>query len=725
MLRRLAVVAVAGLGLGFAHSGPAGAAVYTVCGYGVTVPHLGGGSCMTMATAIADAQATPEADTIQMLPGTYCPIDLEGTFAQPIKFVGVGFAGVDSSGGPVSFSGPEASLTTISDDSLHCDPSAYDIQVNTHVTSSAPMVFQNITADGTSGGEYGFHQAGVDTYTILRDDIFENFSGQFGWGVYFQSGGVGCCSSTTLDLDNSAVLDNTYGVDLEGADASVYDTTIAGNTNTGLTLVNYEVSLGSDTISHNRVGVNAPSGGSDMQIVDSVVAGNTSADCGQVSDWESGGGFEPGSFGNLVGSFSCPINQGTAHGDARDTTLTSATMPPVDLNGGPTPSILPPLSAQGFDTPNCGLFGVDQREFLNPAAATCDAGAVQSGGNGAMSASTGNLTVGEVALNGTAGGTVSLTVTGGDLVGVSGVSISGAGWSVVSDGCTFTLMAIAFNGGCNVGVSVHPTSIGAWNGTLTIHTTAGDRTAHLFAHVPHAPLFSSFAPMRGPAGTVVTISGFNFTGATGVAFNGTPAASFTVNSDSSISATVAGGTTTGFVTITGPGGTGTSLHVFTVVTPAPNLTGFTPLHGVIGATVTLTGTHFTGATGVSFNGTPAVAFSVVSDTLMTAVVPAGAATGHVSVTGPGGISSSPGVFTVLPKIASFTPASGSHGTHVTIRGSGFTGATSVVFHGKSAVFTVVNDTTISATVPVGATTGHIFVTTPAGTAMSATTFSIP
>jgi len=49
-------------------------------------------------------------------------------------------------------------------------------------------------------------------------------------------------TGNTLDLDNSAVLNNTYGVDLEGADASVYETTIAGNSNTGLILSNYDVS---------------------------------------------------------------------------------------------------------------------------------------------------------------------------------------------------------------------------------------------------------------------------------------------------------------------------------------------------------------------------------------------------------------------------------------------------------------------------------------------------
>lgn len=715
MLRRIATVgaiAIAALGLGLAHTGSASAATYTVCGIGVVVPVPGGGNCMTLPDAITAAQATPEADTIRMLPGTYCPIDLEGAMQQPIRFVGVGIAGLS---GNVTLNGPEAGLTTISDASP-CTPAATLVNVNVHVTSSAPIVFQNLTVDGTSGGSRGFSQEGVATNTMLRDDIFQNFPAPFGTGIFFTSGFVGS-QNTSLDVENSAILNNAIGVDFSGALASLYDSTVAGNGH-GVELVNYIVSLGSDTISGNTVGVDANCCGNELQVVDSLVAGNTQ-DCGATADWESG---PPSSFGNLVGSFSCPT-LGT--GDHRDTSLTPGSLPALALNGGPTPSIMPPTSAQGFDSPNCGLFGVDQREFLNPLSTSCDAGAVQSGGIGTVSAATADLDVGAVAPNGTAAGTVSLGVTGGDLVGVSGVSISGPGWAVTNDGCTFSLLEKAFGGDCSISVSVHPTSVGTWNGTLTIHTTAGDETAHLFAHVPHAPVFSSFSPMHGPVGTVVSISGFHFTGATAVAFNGTPAASFTVNSDNAITATVATGTTTGAVTVTGPGGTATSLHNFTVVIPPPTITGFTPIHGVIGTTVTVNGSHFTGATGVSFNGTPAVTFSVVTDTQVTAVVPAGTTTGHVSVTGPGGVASSVAVFTVLPKITSFTPTSGIQGTHVTIHGSGFTGATTVVFHGKSALFSVVNDTTISATVPAGATTGRIFVTTPGGTAASSGFFSIP
>ncbi|HEV3289243.1 MAG TPA: IPT/TIG domain-containing protein, partial [Streptosporangiaceae bacterium] len=80
--------------------------------------------------------------------------------------------------------------------------------------------------------------------------------------------------------------------------------------------------------------------------------------------------------------------------------------------------------------------------------------------------------------------------------------------------------------------------------------------------------------------------------------------------------------------------------------------------------------------------------------------------------------------TVTPGISSFTPASGAAGTTVTITGQNLSGATKVAFN--ATVATVVSDiaTKIVTTVPAGATTGHISVTTPAGTATSSATFTV-
>ena len=84
---------------------------------------------------------------------------------------------------------------------------------------------------------------------------------------------------------------------------------------------------------------------------------------------------------------------------------------------------------------------------------------------------------------------------------------------------------------------------------------------------------------------------------------------------------------------------------------APTLTGLTPGAGVPGTTVTLTGQHLDRTRAVIFNGVWA-AFVVDSDTQITALVPAGATSGLVSVLTPGGKVSSATDFvvTVTPSL---------------------------------------------------------------------------
>jgi uncharacterized protein (TIGR03437 family) len=65
------------------------------------------------------------------------------------------------------------------------------------------------------------------------------------------------------------------------------------------------------------------------------------------------------------------------------------------------------------------------------------------------------------------------------------------------------------------------------------------------------------------------------------------------------------------------------------------------------------------------------------------------------------------------------------GHNLIILGSDLTGATSVTFNGTPATFTVVSATEIKTSVPVGATTGPLVVTTPGGTLSSNVIFRVP
>jgi uncharacterized repeat protein (TIGR02543 family) len=80
--------------------------------------------------------------------------------------------------------------------------------------------------------------------------------------------------------------------------------------------------------------------------------------------------------------------------------------------------------------------------------------------------------------------------------------------------------------------------------------------------------------------------------------------------------------------------------------PAPAITSFTPTNGAAGTSVAINGTNFSGATAVAFNGISATNFTVNSATNISVVVPAGATTGTITVTTPGGTSPSATAFTI-------------------------------------------------------------------------------
>jgi uncharacterized repeat protein (TIGR03803 family) len=70
------------------------------------------------------------------------------------------------------------------------------------------------------------------------------------------------------------------------------------------------------------------------------------------------------------------------------------------------------------------------------------------------------------------------------------------------------------------------------------------------------------------------------------------------------------------------------------------------------------------------------------------------------------------------------PTFGTVGAAVKILGTNLTGATSVTFNGVVATFTAVSSSLITTTVPAGATTGTVQVTTPSGTVSSNVPFRV-
>jgi hypothetical protein len=177
------------------------------------------------------------------------------------------------------------------------------------------------------------------------------------------------------------------------------------------------------------------------------------------------------------------------------------------------------------------------------------------------------------------------------------------------------------------------------DGSLAL-VASGEETrgVGVFVNLPEGtlPEVSGVAPAGGhiSGGDTVTISGSHFTGASAVKFGSAAAASFTVNSESSITAVSPPGTLGAVdVSVITPAGNSLpgSSDLFSY---GPAVTRLTPNDGPTagGETVTITGSDYTGVTGVKFGETPATSFTVNSESSITAVAPKGVTSGWVTVT---------------------------------------------------------------------------------------------
>jgi YD repeat-containing protein len=162
---------------------------------------------------------------------------------------------------------------------------------------------------------------------------------------------------------------------------------------------------------------------------------------------------------------------------------------------------------------------------------------------------------------------------------------------------------------------------------------------------------------------------------------------------------------------------------------------FTPKSGPIGTTVTILGTGFDATPAqntVTFNGTAATV-TAASTTRLTVTVPAGATTGTIGITSPGGSTSTGTAFTVTagggtPSISSVSPDVAAVGAGLTITGTGFDPTPAndrIAVHLKTALAATASATQLTTTVPAGATSGRLVLVTPGGTAEGGDVFVPP
>lgn len=439
-----------------------------------------------------------------------------------------------------------------------------------------------------------------------------------------------------------------------------------------------------------------------------------------------------GSAGSLSLSAPIAINSGNAH----------ASQYPVDIDNNGKPDLLgvnfggallsvfrninndPTIASF---SPTTGAIGTTiTLTGTNFTGAT----AVSFGGTAASSFTVVNATtITAVVASGTSGN-VSVTTPGGTAI-KSGFTFdnspsitsftpttAGTGTVVNITGVRFTgATAVTFGGTAassftvNSATSITATVAAGASGSVAVTTSFGTGTKTGFTF-SNAPSITDFTPGTGGTGSVITITGLRFTGATAVTFGGVAASSFTVNSATSITATVAAGAS-GSIAVTTPAGTG-SVPGF-VFSNGPSILSFAPVKAAQGEAVVITGLRFTGATAVSFGGVSAQSFTVNSDTQITAIV-GGGGTGGVQVNTPAGADVKAGfTLNTVPDITSFSPTSAGQGATVTITGLRLNYVSVVKFGGIAAASFVVNSPTeIKAVVAAGAS-GDVFVSNLSGT----------
>ncbi len=221
---------------------------------------------------------------------------------------------------------------------------------------------------------------------------------------------------------------------------------------------------------------------------------------------------------------------------------------------------------------------------------------------------------------------------------------------------------------------------------------------------------ASSGPTAG--GTAVVIRGSDLAGVTSVHFGGVAATAVSYNAGLQVvDATSPASAVRGAVDVTVTTANGTSAgdgfdrfdyvgpEVTTLVPPAGAPSG--------GVSIRIGGGGFSGATAVHFGTASAERFSVVSDSEITALSPAGRNGTVVDVTVTTSLGTSPKFardhfkFTYDPVVAVVAPASGTvrGGTAVTLTGANFSGVHAVEFGGIHAVFRVSDSETIVATAP--------------------------
>jgi IPT/TIG domain len=244
---------------------------------------------------------------------------------------------------------------------------------------------------------------------------------------------------------------------------------------------------------------------------------------------------------------------------------------------------------------------------------------------------------------------------------------------------------------------------------------------------------SAVFPSSAIAKTPIVIKGVNLKNVNKVQFGTRVVTNFnpSANTDTSVTVLVPDSMALGetFVQVYLNDGAGYAAYKFTVLLtpPVPKINAVTPGTGLPGDVITIAGINFSLVRSVKFAGVNAL-FSPTADTntVMKVTIPWNAIGGSqfITLTNLNGSDSIAFTVDLKPVITSFTPSSVHGGDVVTVKGYRFSGASSVKLGSLSTVFNVLNDSTLSLTVPTGALSGNVTIVTPNGTGVSGNALTV-
>ena len=128
--------------------------------------------------------------------------------------------------------------------STYCNFAASQVNIYNHDYQYARISFRNLAIDGSGAGSPAIGMNVNSTALSLRDVLIENVPGT---GLKYVGG------FSDMDVANSAFIKNQTGMNFAG-EGSLEESTLAGNTATGLVVSGGNLNLTNDTITGNTQG---------------------------------------------------------------------------------------------------------------------------------------------------------------------------------------------------------------------------------------------------------------------------------------------------------------------------------------------------------------------------------------------------------------------------------------------------------------------------------------